>query len=116
MHSPGASCRTKDRWNISGGGPRFGSPKLAVGALYVRAFYECVGVRMIRDVLTLAAFCVLLLMAARPAQAQSETVLHNFTEGADGGLPDSSLTSDGAGNFYGTTGAGGVCPRLPFGC
>src|SRR5260370_6247130 len=44
-----------------------------------------------------------LLFAAHPAQAQTETVLYNFTGGRDGNDPFSGLTSDGAGNFYGTT-------------
>ena len=44
-----------------------------------------------------------LVCAARPAQAQTETVLYNFTGGSDGNDPSSGLTSDGAGNFYGTT-------------
>jgi uncharacterized repeat protein (TIGR03803 family) len=49
----------------------------------------------------------LLLLVARPAFAQAETVLYNFCslKGTcpDGAAPVSSLTSDGAGNFYGTT-------------
>jgi uncharacterized repeat protein (TIGR03803 family) len=49
----------------------------------------------------------LLLIAVRPAQAQTETVLYNFKGGSDGNRPSSQLTSDGAGNFYGTTEGGG---------
>jgi uncharacterized repeat protein (TIGR03803 family) len=37
-----------------------------------------------------------------------ETVLHAFTGGADGGNPYAGLTADSAGNFYGTTYAGGI--------
>jgi len=37
----------------------------------------------------------------------SETVLYNFTNGADGGYPYSTLALDGAGNLYGTTLNGG---------
>jgi uncharacterized repeat protein (TIGR03803 family) len=50
----------------------------------------------------------------RPVQAQTETVLYNFcsyTYGgycADGSAPQSSLTPDGNGNFYGTTTGGGI--------
>jgi len=52
---------------------------------------------------------VLLLIAARPAQAQTETVLHDFTGGSgDGAYPQYPLTSDGAGNLYGTTSYGGL--------
>jgi len=35
-------------------------------------------------------------------------VLYNFTGGSDGGSPNSRLTSDTAGNFYGTTSSGGL--------
>ena len=40
-------------------------------------------------------------------QAQSLTVLHNFTNGQDGGSPFAGLTMDKAGNLYGTTAYGG---------
>jgi uncharacterized repeat protein (TIGR03803 family) len=36
-----------------------------------------------------------------------ETVLHSFTSGADGGIPQAALIRDAAGNLYGTTTAGG---------
>jgi len=52
-----------------------------------------------------------LIIAARPAQAQTETVLYAFCSApgcTDGDYPDSRLTSDRAGNFYGTTGGGGA--------
>ncbi|HYW37531.1 MAG TPA: choice-of-anchor tandem repeat GloVer-containing protein [Terriglobales bacterium] len=52
--------------------------------------------------------CLTTTFAAHPAQAQTETVVYNFTGGSDGFTPDSRLTSDGAGNFYGTTGFGGL--------
>jgi uncharacterized repeat protein (TIGR03803 family) len=37
------------------------------------------------------------------------TVLHNFTGGADGGVPLGDLVRDSAGNLYGTTSASGGC-------
>jgi uncharacterized repeat protein (TIGR03803 family) len=37
-----------------------------------------------------------------------ETVLYNFTGGADGSLPYAGLVRDSAGNFYGTTYYGGA--------
>ena len=47
-------------------------------------------------VLTLAALSALPLIAARPAQAQTKTVLHNFTGVPDHASPQARLTSDGA--------------------
>ena len=41
-----------------------------------------------------------------PANAQNFTVVHSFTGGGDGSLPN-SLTIDRHGNFYGTTESGG---------
>jgi uncharacterized repeat protein (TIGR03803 family) len=38
----------------------------------------------------------------------TEKILHNFTNGADGGNPQSGLILDGAGNLYGTTYVGGA--------
>ena len=56
-------------------------------------------------------FCFTLSLALlyNVAQAQTHTitVLHNFTGGNDGAAPDAGLTMDRAGNFYGTTVAGG---------
>ena len=66
---------------------------------------------MIRSALIVAALSVLVLMAARPAWAQTQTVLWNFCSAIgcpDGENPGSGLTSDGAGNFYGTTIYGGA--------
>ena len=50
---------------------------------------------------------VLTLAATQPAQAQTFTVLHNFTGGQDGAGPVAGVTMDGAGNLYGTTDGGG---------
>ena len=108
MHSAGTNSRTKSPLHICAVGPRFGSKKLAAGAPHIRAFCECVGVCAIRAALILAVLSALLLIAARPAQAQKENVLYNFTGGSDGGYPNSSLTFDAAGNFYGTTRGGGL--------
>ncbi|MGD0181616.1 MAG: choice-of-anchor tandem repeat GloVer-containing protein [Terriglobales bacterium] len=52
--------------------------------------------------------CLTTTLATRLVQAQTEAVLYDFTGGSDGLTPDSRLTSDGAGNFYGTTGFGGL--------
>jgi len=64
-----------------------------------------------RGVLTLAVLSGLLLVAFSRAQAQPETVLYNFCSlpnCVDGENPAASLTSDGAGNYYGTTQLGGA--------
>ena len=55
--------------------------------------------------MTLAVLSVLLI--ARPAHAQTENVLYNFTGTPDGLNPTSRLTLNG-GNFYGTTYNGGL--------
>ena len=53
---------------------------------------------------TLFAWAVI---SAPPMQAQTLTVLHGFTGGADGAVPFAGVTMDRAGNLYGTATAGG---------
>jgi uncharacterized repeat protein (TIGR03803 family) len=56
-----------------------------------------------------AAILALALAATVPlAQAQTFNVVHEFTGGVDGALPEAALVGDAAGNFYGTTFAGGT--------
>jgi uncharacterized repeat protein (TIGR03803 family) len=93
MHPAGTNSKTKVRSNISNLGSRLGSTKLATAVL--------------RGALTLVVIAVLVLVAARPAQAQTEAVLYNFAGSPDGATPESSLTFYG-GNLYGTTELGGV--------
>jgi uncharacterized repeat protein (TIGR03803 family) len=72
-----------------------------------------------RTALLLTISCVLPMLAVKPAQTQTFTVIHAFTGGRDGGNPSASLTIDGAGNLYGTTyGGGGVIGNgcAPSGC
>jgi len=52
---------------------------------------------------------MLCLVAARPAQAQTYTVLHSFTGApSDGAFANGELVQDAAGNLYGTTSEGGT--------
>ena len=50
-----------------------------------------------------------------PAAAQTFSVIHNFTNGPDGGAPYSGLTIDRAGNLYGATATGGA-GGCQYGC
>jgi hypothetical protein len=45
---------------------------------------------------------------AQPGGTWSETVLHSFSGGTDGGEPQSGLLPDGKGGFYGTASQGGT--------
>lgn len=51
---------------------------------------------------------LLLLSSASVAQAQTFTVLHNFTGGLDGASPYTGLTINRNGDLYGTTAYGGL--------
>jgi uncharacterized repeat protein (TIGR03803 family) len=67
--------------------------------------------RAIRKSLAIAALvaviAAMIVAATPPAQAQTYTVLHDFTDGADGGEPHQMIQgSDG--NFYGTATNGGA--------
>jgi uncharacterized repeat protein (TIGR03803 family) len=46
----------------------------------------------------------------------TETVLYNFTGGADGGNPFAGVTQDANGVLYGTTEVGGSLGLRPYGC
>jgi uncharacterized repeat protein (TIGR03803 family) len=59
-------------------------------------------------ILTLAILAMAAL-AALPASAQTEAVLHSFdNNGVDGYAPSATMIADSAGNFYGTTQSGGA--------
>jgi len=73
-------------------GPKIGLTKLASA--------------IIRGAVTLAVLSAL-LMAARPAQAQTQNVLWNFTGIPDGQSPYGGVTVNGS-NFFGTTYQGGA--------
>jgi uncharacterized repeat protein (TIGR03803 family) len=58
--------------------------------------------------LAIAVMFAVSLLAAQSASAQTYTVLHTFSGGADGGYPAGKLVRDSAGNLYGTTSTGGA--------
>jgi len=71
----------------------------------------------LRATATACALTIVLALALGvtvPAQAQTYTILHNFSGGADGAYPIAGLTTDAAGNLYGTTFYGG-CNGLTCG-
>lgn len=61
-----------------------------------------------RGALTLAVVAPLLLIAANPVQAQTESVLYNFGAVPDGENPYGGITLTSNGSIYGTTYAGGA--------
>jgi uncharacterized repeat protein (TIGR03803 family) len=64
-------------------------------------------------VFVIAMLCALTVIAARPAQAQTFSVLHYFTGGTDGGNPAAGVTIAGPGGIlYGTTSAYGAPSSL----
>ncbi len=56
----------------------------------------------------LATLGLLTTIATTPAEAQTFTVLHDFTGGADGGQPVAGVTLDQQGRIYGTATEGGT--------
>lgn len=59
-----------------------------------------------RTVLPLTIFCVVPVLAVRPAQAQTFKVIHEFGHAGDGASPFDAVTGDSSGNLYGVTFAG----------
>jgi uncharacterized repeat protein (TIGR03803 family) len=57
---------------------------------------------------SVAAACVITLLAAQSAQAQTYSVLYSFKGSPDGGTPFAGVILDTKGNLYGTTYAGGA--------
>ena len=92
MHSAGTIRNTEFRSNIAPVGPRVGWTRRAAA-------------------LALCALTVALasaLITARPAYAQTESVLHSFgVNDTDGYNPYSGLVTDTLGNLYGTNYVGG---------
>jgi uncharacterized repeat protein (TIGR03803 family) len=61
----------------------------------------------VRSVTTLFASTLTLMLLMQAAQAQTFSVLHNFSGGGDGYQPDAGLTVAAGGDLYGTALAGG---------
>jgi uncharacterized repeat protein (TIGR03803 family) len=72
--------------------------------------------RLTNVALVLAVVLMLASTATQSAQAQTFTVLYNFTGGADGGGSDSGLVRDAQGNLYGSTVHGGNLTACNDGC
>ncbi|MFZ0686144.1 MAG: choice-of-anchor tandem repeat GloVer-containing protein [Terriglobales bacterium] len=69
---------------------------------------RCSGFNLWRGAATLAFLSLLLLISARPAQAQTEKVVYSFgSQSGDGGSSWAGLVFDKKGNLYGTTSSGG---------
>ncbi len=68
----------------------------------------CVVPNMVALVVTFVVVFALAIIAAPAAQAQSFNVIYNFPDPGGGIAPETGLTIDAAGNFYGTTSMGGV--------
>lgn len=64
-------------------------------------------ITIVRHFVQRGASALVLVALFSPVVCASEKVLHKFHGGDDGAYPDSSLIIDAAGNFYGTTRAGG---------
>jgi uncharacterized repeat protein (TIGR03803 family) len=68
----------------------------------------------LRLTVVLATFSITLLAVGTNAAAQTENVLHDFTDnGTDGYLPYSGLIFDASGNLYGTAFEGGTNKKCP---
>lgn len=89
-------------WNF--GGPLDGSGP--VGSMIVDTDGNLYGVTGAGG----AAGCGVVFELSPNGNGWTETVLHSFTGGDDGCLPQAGLVADSAGNLYGTTEAGGSTP------
>jgi uncharacterized repeat protein (TIGR03803 family) len=65
------------------------------------------GGQAVNRVPLLAVLPLILSFAIQSARAQTFTILYDFTNGTDGGVANSALVRDQAGNLYGTAEEGG---------
>ncbi|MGD0213468.1 MAG: choice-of-anchor tandem repeat GloVer-containing protein [Terriglobales bacterium] len=100
MHSAKANAGTTICSNISDVNARFHETTWTVGAIPIRVVLALV-------------LCALLMIAARPTQAQTD--LYGFKGGSDGAYPLSPLTFDNAGNLYGMTNGGAFYGQPGYG-
>jgi uncharacterized repeat protein (TIGR03803 family) len=73
-----------------------------------RGWVSDIRLRAAGVVLTIMVLAGLGVFPTQSAQAQTFTVLHNFTSSPDGGYPYGGLVRDESGNLYGTTETGGA--------
>ncbi len=73
-----------------------------------RATQQPIGSTTFRLIIAVTAVILLAALTTSPAQAQTLTVLHTFTGGADGYEPYAGVTLDQQGRIYGTTIQGGT--------
>ncbi len=64
--------------------------------------------RKISSFILAVAIWAIVVMLAAGLSAQTETILHSFTGGSDGGFPYAGLAKDSKGNLYGTAQSGGA--------
>jgi hypothetical protein len=62
------------------------------------------------------AGCGVIFELSPTSSGWTETILHTFTGGKDGGEPIGGLTSDAKGNLYGTASIGGSSSKCSSGC
>jgi|ERR1700688_3633905 len=72
-----------------------------------QSFIFGIALRAVAVALAIAIVFALTVLATQSAQAQTFTVLHDFTRGKDGASPEVGLSIDGAGNLFGTANSGG---------
>jgi uncharacterized repeat protein (TIGR03803 family) len=78
------------------------------GQVSLRNFRFNVNSRVSMSAMALAMICALTLLTTHAAQAQTFSVLHYFTGGADGAIPYAGVTVGPSGVLYGTATTGGT--------